>query len=60
MKFAGLLLLASGWVIVLAAIVALPPSGNSRAAFAVAGFGVELVGLAIMIAAHIPPVEEKR
>ncbi len=59
MKLAGLLLLASGWVIVLSAITALPP-GSYRAAFAIAGFGVELIGLAIAIVGHIPPVKEKR
>lgn len=59
MKLAGLLLLASGWLIVLAAIALLPP-GNARAIFVVAGFGVETLGLALTIRAHIPPIEEKR
>jgi len=59
MKFAGLLLLVSGWVIVLSAIALLPPAG-SRSAFILAGFGIEVLGLAFAIRAHIPEFEERR
>ncbi len=51
MKILGLLLLVSGWIIVLAAI-ALLPAGTPRAVFALAGIGVEIVGLALFIRAH--------
>ena len=51
MKLAGLLLLASGWAIVIAAIVLLP-SPASRAAFVLAGLAVEVLGLALAARAH--------
>ena len=52
MKLAGFLLLPAGWVLVLAA-VALLHSAGSRNAFAVAGFVVEMLGLALMFRAHM-------
>ena len=48
MKVAGFLFLLAGWVIVLAA-VALLPSALPRAAFVLAGFGVEVVGLVFVV-----------
>jgi hypothetical protein len=48
MRAAGLLLLVSGWAIVLAAI-ALLPAGGSRAAFLTAGFCVEALGLGLAL-----------
>ena len=51
MKVLGFALLVSGWAIVLSAIVLLaqdPP----RAAFVLAGIGVEIVGLILVIRAH--------
>lgn len=51
MKVLGFALLVSGWAIVLSAIVLLahdPP----RAAFVLAGIGVEVVGLVLVIRAH--------
>lgn len=51
MKLAGLLLLASGWVIVVAAIALLPAPG-SRAAFVFAGLTVQVWGLVVAVRAH--------
>jgi uncharacterized membrane protein len=51
MKLAGLLLLASGWAILIAAITLLPSSG-SRAAFVFAGLAVQVLGLALAARAH--------
>jgi hypothetical protein len=48
MKIAGFLLLLTGWGIVLAAL-ALLPAGTARACFALAGIGVEILGLALVI-----------
>ena len=52
MKFLGFLLLPAGWVIVLSA-VALLVAGAPRTAFMLAGFGVEILGLVIVIRAHM-------
>lgn len=51
MKLAGFLLMPAGWIIVLAAIVLLPP-GAVRVAFVLAGIGVELFGAFIVVRAH--------
>jgi len=51
MKILGFLLLLSGWAIVLTA-VALLTQDVPRAAFVLAGIGVEIVGLALVIRAH--------
>jgi uncharacterized membrane protein YccC len=51
MKILGFVLLVSGWAIVLTA-VALLTGGVPRAAFVLAGIGVEIVGLALVIRAH--------
>lgn len=51
MKILGFLLLLSGWAIVLTA-VALLAQDVPRAAFVLAGIGVEIVGLALVIRAH--------
>lgn len=48
MKVAGLLLLLSGWIIVLAALV-LIPSAAPRSAFVASGVGVELLGLFLLL-----------
>ena len=57
MKIAGFLLLLAGWAIVLAALVLLaaPP----RAAFVLAGLGVEILGLVLVIRSHIVPSGEQ-
>ncbi|HTR47371.1 MAG TPA: hypothetical protein VMM16_08315 [Verrucomicrobiae bacterium] len=51
MKILGFLLLLSGWTIALAA-VALLAQEAPRTAFVLAGFGVEIVGLVLVIRAH--------
>ena len=51
MKFAAVMLLLGGWIILLAAVVLLP-SPAPRAAFALAGIAVEILGLAILFRAH--------
>ena len=51
MKLAGFLLLLSGWIIVVSTLPLLP-SLQARAAFALAGMGVELIGLALVVRAH--------
>lgn len=51
MKILSLLLLVAGWTIVLAAI-ALLRTTPERSIFAIAGIGVEALGLALAIRAH--------
>jgi uncharacterized membrane protein len=51
MKLTGFLLLAAGWVIVVAALLLLP-SAVSRAAFVLAGIGVQLLGLFLAVRGH--------
>ena len=51
MKLAGFLLLLAGWVIVGAAVILLLPA-NARTIFVLAGVGVEILGLAIVIRAN--------
>jgi hypothetical protein len=59
MKLGGFLLLPAGGMIVLAAVALLPPTA-SRAAFVLAGIGVEMLGLALVVRAHaIPRGNEK-
>jgi hypothetical protein len=53
MKLVGFLLMPAGWVIVLAAIALLPPV-SARAAFLLAGLAVELLGLGLVVRAHMP------
>ena len=52
MKIAGFLLLLSGWMIVLTAIVLLPPA-TSRTAFVLAGIGVEIAGVVLVARSHL-------
>ena len=47
MKLIGCLLLLSGWLIVLAALVMLP-AFVQRAAFIAAGVGIEVLGLVLL------------
>lgn len=54
MKFVGFLLLLAGWGIVLAAIAMLAASAP-RGAFVLAGIGVEILGLVLVIRAHPAP-----
>jgi hypothetical protein len=53
MKTAGLLLLLSGWLLVLAALAMLN-GGVARNVFVAAGLGVELLGLTLAARAHLP------
>jgi len=54
MKLAGFLLLLAGWGLVLSAVVLLA-SPSPRAAFVLGGMGVELLGLALAVRAHLLP-----
>ena len=59
LKIAGFLLLLAGWGLVLAAL-ALLPSAGSRAAFVLAGMGVEALGLTLVVRSHLIPRRERR
>lgn len=52
MKLLGFVLLLAGWLIVLAAIVLLP-SAAVRAAFAISGIAVEILGFGLVARAHL-------
>jgi hypothetical protein len=54
MSFTGFLLLLSGWIIVLAAVVLLKASPQ-QVAFVLAGMGVEALGLVLVARAHLIP-----
>jgi uncharacterized membrane protein len=54
MKIAGFLLLLTGWLLVLAAVVLLRTAGP-RAAFVLAGLGVEVLALVLVFRAHLSP-----
>jgi len=53
MKLAGFLLLLAGWALVLATL-ALLGTASARMAFVLAGAGVEIVGLILVLRAHLP------
>ena len=53
MRLPGFLLLLAGWVIVLAAVALL--RSTPQGIFAVAGLGVELVGLSFVVRSHMIP-----
>jgi len=59
MKIAGFLLLLAGWGIVLVAVVLLP-AAFTRAVFVLAGLGVEVLGLTLVIRSHLGPRAEER
>lgn len=59
MKLAGFVMLAAGWFLVLAAMV-LFPAQSLLAGFALAGIGVEVLGLVLAFRSHLLPREEKR
>lgn len=52
MKVAGLLLLFAGWLLVIAALMLLPPNG-ARTAFIAAGVCVEILGFVLTVRAHL-------
>jgi hypothetical protein len=58
MKVAGFLLLLAGWAIVVTAVVLLIPV-NARTIFVLAGAGVEIIGLALVIRSNPLAVREK-
>ena len=57
MKLAGFLLLGTGWAIALAAVVLLR-TAPERSVFVLAGVGVEVLGLILVVRAHQPPKGE--
>jgi hypothetical protein len=56
MKLVGFLLTLAGWFLVLAALEMLGAS-VSRALFVLAGFAVEVLGLALVFRANLSPPE---
>ena len=58
MKLAGFVLLMSGWGLVLAAL-ALLNTPVSRTAFVLAGIGVQVIGLVLVIRSHMPLEEDQ-
>lgn len=57
MKLGGFLLLSSGWGIVVAALSML--HGGAVSGFIVAGLAVEILGLILVMRAHLPETEDK-
>ena len=53
MRLAGFLLLVSGWIIALSALILV--HGNAQSAFALAGLAVEILGLVFVVRTHIIP-----
>jgi len=51
MKLAGFLLLLSGWMVVIAAVALL--GSRTRAIFALAGTGVEVLGMSLVFHSHL-------
>lgn len=51
MKLSGFVLLVSGWVIVIAAVALLVQA--ARSAFVLAGIGVEMLGLFLVVRSHL-------
>jgi hypothetical protein len=58
MKIAGFLLLLAGWILVLAAVALLAAAGP-RAAFLLAGVGVEVLGFVLVARSHLTPKEDE-
>ena len=54
MKLPGFLMLVAGWGIVLAAL-ALLRSASQQSTFVLAGFGVQAVGLVLVVRSHMLP-----
>ena len=59
MKLVGFLLLLAGWLLVLAALEMLS-APRPRVLFVIAGFAIEVLGLALVFRAHIPEPKEER
>jgi hypothetical protein len=58
LKPLGFLLLVTGWILVLAAVVLLKQPGV-RTGFVLAGVGVEILGLVLVVRSHISPAPER-
>jgi hypothetical protein len=58
MKLLGFAWLVAGWLIALAALLLLPPAGM-RTGFFVTGFLLELLGLGLVVYAHIEHHRER-
>jgi hypothetical protein len=52
MRLAGFLLMPCGWIIVIAAIILLP-AAPSRSLFALAGIGIEILGLMVVFRSQV-------
>jgi len=52
MKLLGFLMLLAGWAIVLSALVLLAPA-PARTGFVLAGIGVEVMGLVLVVRSHL-------
>ena len=59
MKLAGFFTLLAGWVIVVAAVILLR-SVAACGAFVLAGIGVEVLGLTVLVRAHAAPRRQQR
>ena len=57
MKLGGFLLLLSGWGIVVAALAML--HGRVISGFIIAGLVVEILGLVLVMRAHLPETEDE-
>jgi hypothetical protein len=53
LRIAGILLMVAGWILLLAAVIMLN-SLPARTSFAMAGLGVEILGLVLLARTHIP------
>jgi hypothetical protein len=58
MKPAGFLLLITGWILVLSALVLLKQAA-ARGGFVAAGMAVEVLGLVLLVRSHIAPKPER-
>jgi hypothetical protein len=58
MRLAGFLLLPAGWALVITALILLAVPG-SRTAFVLAGLGVELLGLVLLVRSYVPPRRDR-
>ena len=59
MKFAGLLVMPTGFFLAVAALVLFPEAGP-RALFVVCGIAVELLGLGVAVRGHMERRQEPR
>ena len=57
MKYAGLLVMPTGFFLAIAALILFPDTGM-RAAFVVCGLAVEFLGLAVAVRGHMERTQE--